>query len=186
MDYRSFSCSGYLGFDREARFRTVSIENATTSSPLSKPALTIDASKDLPDVMSQKRGHQQTADTANPKQEVGGQLGRIDFLLVHLYRHHLTRNSPDRPTRSAPGFALPWMHFFDLGTRIRLSEVIEPMQAESKPEPGPRQAAEHVAAASQLLKTLQTKIGEHPEIGEAVNKLEMALAILGVQTGGLL
>ncbi len=60
------------------------------------------------------------------------------------------------------------------------------MQAESKPEPGPRQAAEHVAAASQLLKTLQTKIGEHPEIGEAVNKLEMALAILGVQTGGLL
>lgn len=59
-------------------------------------------------------------------------------------------------------------------------------QGKPKPESGPKQAAEHVAAASQLLKTLQAKIGEHPEIGEAVNKLELALAILGVQTGGLL
>ena len=47
-------------------------------------------------------------------------------------------------------------------------------------------AAEHVAAASQLLKTWQKKAGGHPEIQEAVNKLEMALAILGVQTGGML
>jgi hypothetical protein len=47
-------------------------------------------------------------------------------------------------------------------------------------------AAEHVVAASQLLKGLQERIGEHPEIGQAINKLEMALAILGVQTGGLL
>lgn len=56
----------------------------------------------------------------------------------------------------------------------------------SQNNPDPRAAAEHVAAANQLLKTLQDKIGEHPEIGEAVTKLEMALAILGVQTGGLL
>lgn len=61
-----------------------------------------------------------------------------------------------------------------------------PTQEHSKTASGSQQAAEHVAAASQLLKTLQTKIGEHPEIREAVNKLEMALAILGVQTGGLL
>lgn len=61
-----------------------------------------------------------------------------------------------------------------------------PTEREGKPKAGPQQAAEHVAAASQLLKTLQEKIGEHPEIGEAVNKLEMALAILGVQTGGML
>jgi len=47
-------------------------------------------------------------------------------------------------------------------------------------------AAEHVAAASLLLKALQEKIGEHPEIAEAVNRLEMALASLGVQTGGFL
>lgn len=59
-------------------------------------------------------------------------------------------------------------------------------QEEARTESDPRQAAEHVAAASHLLKTLQAKIGEHPEIGEAVNRLEMALAILGVQTGGLL
>ncbi len=60
-----------------------------------------------------------------------------------------------------------------------------PTQQDLNPS-GPKQAAEHVAAANQLLKILQTKIGEHPEIREAVNKLEMALAILGVQTGGLL
>jgi hypothetical protein len=57
---------------------------------------------------------------------------------------------------------------------------------ESNPASGPKEAAEHVAAANQLLKVLQAKIGEHPEIREAVNKLEMALAILGVQTGAML
>jgi hypothetical protein len=61
-----------------------------------------------------------------------------------------------------------------------------PTQEESKPESGPQQAAEHVAGAHQLLKALQERIGEHPEIGQAVNKLEMALAILGVQTGAML
>jgi hypothetical protein len=59
-------------------------------------------------------------------------------------------------------------------------------QGESKLESGKKQAAEHVAGASQLLKALQSKIGKHPEIAEAVNKLEMALAILEVQTGGML
>ena len=43
-----------------------------------------------------------------------------------------------------------------------------------------------MAGAHRLLKALQDKIGEHPEIGQAVNKLEMALAILEVQTGGML
>jgi hypothetical protein len=33
---------------------------------------------------------------------------------------------------------------------------------------------------------LQEKIGEHPEIGEAITKLEMALNVLAIQTGGLL
>ena len=61
-----------------------------------------------------------------------------------------------------------------------------PTQKASSPQPEAQTAAEHVAAANQLLKTLQQKIGKHPEIGEAVNKLEMALAILGVQTGGML
>jgi len=39
--------------------------------------------------------------------------------------------------------------------------------------------------AHNLLKALRDKIGEHPEIGQAINKLEMALAILEVKTGGM-
>lgn len=48
------------------------------------------------------------------------------------------------------------------------------------------QATEHMTGAHTLLKALQEEIGEHPELGQALNKLEMALAILGVQTGGML
>jgi hypothetical protein len=55
----------------------------------------------------------------------------------------------------------------------------------SKPDSGPRKAAEHVAGAHNLLKALQSKAAEHPEIGQAINKLEQALAILEVQTGGM-
>jgi hypothetical protein len=47
-------------------------------------------------------------------------------------------------------------------------------------------AAAHIASAHQILKALQEKIGEHPELGAAVTKLEMALNILAVQTGRLL
>ena len=61
-----------------------------------------------------------------------------------------------------------------------------PTQSEAKPDSGPRQAAEHVAGAHNLLKALQGKLAEHPEIGQAINKLEMALAILEVKTGGML
>ena len=59
-------------------------------------------------------------------------------------------------------------------------------QGESKPDSSPQQAAEHVAEAHTLLKTLQGKVAEHPEIGQAIHKLELALAILEVQTGGML
>jgi hypothetical protein len=38
---------------------------------------------------------------------------------------------------------------------------------ESKPEPGPRQAAEHVAGAYHLLKTLQDKLGNIPKLDNA-------------------
>jgi hypothetical protein len=54
------------------------------------------------------------------------------------------------------------------------------------PEASPKQAAEHVADAQQLLKTLQTQLGQHPELEEAIVKLEMALSALTLQTGGLL
>jgi hypothetical protein len=59
-------------------------------------------------------------------------------------------------------------------------------QGKQGPQSDSQQAAQHVASATQLLKALQHKVGEHPEIQEAVNKLELALAILGVQTGGML
>jgi hypothetical protein len=50
----------------------------------------------------------------------------------------------------------------------------------------PAKAVEHIAGAHQILKALQEKIGEHPELGAAITKLEMALNTLAVQTGGLL
>ena len=62
------------------------------------------------------------------------------------------------------------------------------METESKqnPEHNPAQAAAHIASAHEILKGLEEKIGEHPELVTAINKLEMALSILAVQTCGLL
>jgi hypothetical protein len=58
--------------------------------------------------------------------------------------------------------------------------------SERRPEPNPGEAEVHIASAQQILKALQEKIGEHPEIGAAITKLEMALNALAIQTGGLL
>jgi hypothetical protein len=61
------------------------------------------------------------------------------------------------------------------------------MQNEGRPEQvSAKAAAEHITGAHQVLKTLQDKIGEHPEIGAAITSLEMALNILAVKTGGVL
>jgi hypothetical protein len=59
-------------------------------------------------------------------------------------------------------------------------------QSEDKPKPSRAEARTHIASAQQILKALQQKIGEHPEIGAAITKLEMALNVLGIETGGLL
>jgi hypothetical protein len=61
-------------------------------------------------------------------------------------------------------------------------------KSESKPRqsPEPAPVVEHVAGAHHLLKSLQAKVGEHPELAEAITKLEMALSILTVKTGGML
>ena len=56
-------------------------------------------------------------------------------------------------------------------------------QDESKPGKDPAEAAAHIANAHKILKTLQEKIGKHPELGTAILKLETALNILGVKTG---
>ena len=58
--------------------------------------------------------------------------------------------------------------------------------SERDSEQDPAQAATHIASAHKILEALQKKIGEHPELGAAITKLEMALNILGVKTGGLL
>jgi hypothetical protein len=59
-------------------------------------------------------------------------------------------------------------------------------QSEHNPESNPAKVEAHIKSAQQILKTLQEKIGEHPEIGAALTKLEMALNDLAIQTGGLL
>jgi hypothetical protein len=56
---------------------------------------------------------------------------------------------------------------------------------ERNPEQDPAQAAAHIAGAHQILKALQERLGEHPEIGAAITKLEMALNILAIKTGGV-
>jgi hypothetical protein len=47
-------------------------------------------------------------------------------------------------------------------------------------------AQDHVAGAHSLLKDLQSKLGEHPELAQAITKLEMALSILTVNTAATL
>lgn len=59
-------------------------------------------------------------------------------------------------------------------------------QSERNPEQDSAQAAAHIVGAHQILNALQEKIGKHPEIGEAITKLEMALNVLTIKTGALL
>jgi hypothetical protein len=62
------------------------------------------------------------------------------------------------------------------------------METSNKPNADHKstEAEAHIKNAQQILRALQEKIGEHPEIGAAITKLEMALNVLAVQTGGLL
>ncbi len=61
-----------------------------------------------------------------------------------------------------------------------------PAENDFKPDPEQTPAVDHVTGAHQLLKSLRGRIGEHPELAEAITELEMALSILTVQTAGLL
>jgi hypothetical protein len=60
-----------------------------------------------------------------------------------------------------------------------------PMSDAPTPAPPPN-PVENIAAANELLKSLREKLGQHPELEEAIVKLEMALSALTLQTGGLL
>ena len=55
------------------------------------------------------------------------------------------------------------------------------------PGSGPQApATEHLSSAHELLTALQKRIGEHPELAEAILKVETALNILTMKTGGML
>jgi Lon protease-like protein len=61
------------------------------------------------------------------------------------------------------------------------------MSSPNQPADTPQnKAAEHIADAHHLLEALQRKLGQHPELDEAIVKLELALSALTLQTGGLL
>jgi hypothetical protein len=60
-------------------------------------------------------------------------------------------------------------------------------ESESKATPDkPIGPADHVESAHQLLTSLQERIGKHPELAEAITKLEMALNALTIKTSGML
>ena len=65
-------------------------------------------------------------------------------------------------------------------------QVAMKSQNERNPESSQAKAEAHIKSAHEILKALQKKIGEHPEIGAAITKLEMALNDLAIQTGGVL
>ena len=48
------------------------------------------------------------------------------------------------------------------------------------------EVAEHLAEAHRLLNSLRQRLDEHPELEEAIAKLELALSILTTRTGGML
>ena len=56
----------------------------------------------------------------------------------------------------------------------------------ANPEFKPAAAEAHIRSAHEILKALQEKIGEHPEIGAAITEVEMALNVLAVKTAGIL
>jgi hypothetical protein len=63
------------------------------------------------------------------------------------------------------------------------------MSSIPNPEPqlGPNHpAVVHVSGAQRLLHALKERVGEHPELREAIQELEMALSILTVKTAGML
>ena len=67
---------------------------------------------------------------------------------------------------------------------------MESQRGSALPEPNHQQAVEHITEAHKILSRLQQEASQHAAMGEAVReavqRLEMALAILSVKTGGML
>ena len=49
-----------------------------------------------------------------------------------------------------------------------------------------RNAVEHVVEAHRILNGLRQQLDKHPDLDEAIAKLEMALSVLTTKTGGML
>ncbi|HSY12972.1 MAG TPA: hypothetical protein VK976_12350 [Verrucomicrobiae bacterium] len=49
-----------------------------------------------------------------------------------------------------------------------------------------RSAAEQVAEAHRILSGLRQQLDKHPDLEEAITKLELALSLLTTSTGGML
>jgi ribulose 1,5-bisphosphate carboxylase large subunit-like protein len=58
--------------------------------------------------------------------------------------------------------------------------------AHPKSEQNRDRAVQHVAEAHSLLKSLREKLDQHPELEEAIEKLEMALSVLTIKSGAML
>jgi hypothetical protein len=50
----------------------------------------------------------------------------------------------------------------------------------------PEEATQNIAEAHRLLTTLRERLDRHPELEQAIEKLEMALSTLTIKSGGLL
>ena len=61
----------------------------------------------------------------------------------------------------------------------------EPSTENSTPTQDPG-AVEHVAEAHRILSGLRQQLDKHPDLDEAIAKLEMALSVLTTKTGGML
>jgi hypothetical protein len=58
--------------------------------------------------------------------------------------------------------------------------------SEVKPNSSPNDAGARVAEAHGILTRLKEQLHAHPELDEAIEKLEVALSILTTKTGGML
>ncbi len=65
--------------------------------------------------------------------------------------------------------------------------LVMPDQKDASTEVLPlHEPAKHVSGAHELLKSLRERIGQHPELEEAIVELETALSFLTIKTGGML
>jgi hypothetical protein len=66
---------------------------------------------------------------------------------------------------------------------------MKPRDAKVLSDPNPTNAVQHITEAHKILSKLRQEANKHPAIDEAVHeaiqRLEMALAILSVKTGGM-